>query len=87
MKDEWVLSAGCWIKATCLYPAPSCQFDQKMIPPVDLLGGAGLRAAKAGTREEMERALVSALELVADAGWPGCFRRCGYQVAPNRNQL
>ncbi len=44
-----------------------------------------MRAAKARTREELERALVAALELVTDADCLGWFKHCGYQVTPNRN--
>ena len=44
-----------------------------------------LRAAKARTREELERALVAALELVTSADCRGWFKHCGYQVASNRN--
>ncbi|HEY9401070.1 MAG TPA: transposase [Pyrinomonadaceae bacterium] len=44
-----------------------------------------MRAAKAGTREEFERALRAALELVTGADCHGWFRHCGYQVTSNRN--
>ncbi len=40
-----------------------------------------LRAAKARTREELEKALVEALSLVREADIRGWFRHCGYQVA------
>lgn len=56
--------------------------------PIELMWSkikASLRAAKARTREEFERALVAALELVTDADCLGWFRHCSYQVAPNRN--
>ena len=46
---------------------------------------ARLRVAKARTREELERALVLALELVTGTGCRGWFKHCGYQVARNRN--
>ena len=44
-----------------------------------------MRAAKARTREELERALTAALELVTGADCHGWFRHCGYQVTSNRN--
>jgi transposase len=44
-----------------------------------------MRAAKARTREELERALVAALELVTDTDCFGWFKHCGYQVTCNRN--
>ncbi|HEY9283101.1 MAG TPA: transposase [Pyrinomonadaceae bacterium] len=44
-----------------------------------------MRAAKARTREELERALTAALELVTGADCRGWFRHCGYQVTSNRN--
>lgn len=39
---------------------------------------AALRAAKARTREELERALVAALALVTTADCEGWFNHCGY---------
>lgn len=56
--------------------------------PIELMWSkikARLRAAKARTREELERALVVALELVTNTDCWGWFRYCGYQVARNRN--
>lgn len=56
--------------------------------PIELMWSklkARMRAAKARTREELERALVSALELVTSADCQGWFKHCGYQVAPNCN--
>jgi transposase len=56
--------------------------------PIELMWSkikARMRAAKARTREELERALVSALKLVTGADCRGWFKHCGYQVAPNRN--
>ena len=56
--------------------------------PIELMWSkikARMRAAKARTREELERALVSALELVTSTDCRGWFKHCGYQVAPNRN--
>lgn len=44
-----------------------------------------LRAAKARTREELERALVAALALVTLADCEGWFSHCGYQVTSNCN--
>jgi transposase len=55
--------------------------------PIELMWSkikARLRATKARTREELERALVSALELITSTDCWGWFRRCGYQVARNR---
>ncbi len=48
---------------------------------------ATLRAAKARTREELERALVAALKLVTPEDCEGWFKHCGYQVTPNRKPL
>ena len=42
---------------------------------------AALRAAKARTREQLERALAEALCLVSEADIRGWFRHCGYEVA------
>ena len=56
--------------------------------PIELMWSkikARMRAAKARTREELERALVAALELVTNSDCRGWFRYCGYQVARNRN--
>jgi transposase len=56
--------------------------------PIELMWSkikAGPRAAKARTREELERALDAALELVTDADCLDWFKHCGYQVASNRN--
>ena len=56
--------------------------------PIELMWSkikARMRAAKARTREELERALVAALELVTGADCLGWFKHCGYQVTPNRN--
>jgi transposase len=44
---------------------------------------AVMRAAKARSREELEQALVAALELVTRADCLGWFRHCGYQVSPD----
>jgi transposase len=43
-----------------------------------------MRAAKARTREELERALMAALELVTKSDCRGWFGHCGYQVTRNR---
>lgn len=56
--------------------------------PIELMWSkikAALRAAKARTREELERALVTALELVTCSDCLGWFTHCGYQVTSNRN--
>jgi len=41
---------------------------------------AALRAAKARTREELEKALAEALSWVTEANIRGWFRQCGYEV-------
>lgn len=56
--------------------------------PIELMWSkvkTSLRAAKARTREELERALVAALKLVTGADCLGWFKHCGYEVAHNRN--
>ena len=56
--------------------------------PIELMWSkikTSLRKAKARTREELERALVTALELVTGADCLGWFKHCGYQVTRNRN--
>ena len=42
-------------------------------------------AEQARTREELERALIAALELVTGSDCRGWFGHCGYQVTSNRN--
>ena len=42
---------------------------------------AAMRAAKARSREQLEEALVAALEVVTRADCLGWFRHCGYQVS------
>ncbi len=44
-----------------------------------------MRAAKARTREELERAFKAALELITESDCLGWFSHCGYQVTPNCN--
>lgn len=44
-----------------------------------------MRAAKARTQEELERAFQAARELVTKSDCRGWFTHCGYQVTPNRN--
>jgi transposase len=44
---------------------------------------ATMRAAKARTREQLERALVDALDLVTPSDCLGWFQHCGYQVSSN----
>lgn len=46
---------------------------------------SAMRAAKARTREELERAFQAALELVTESDCLGWFSHCGYQVTPNCN--
>jgi transposase len=48
---------------------------------------AAMRAAKARSREQLEEALVAALELVTQADCLGWFRHCGYQVSPDCKEL
>jgi transposase len=53
--------------------------------PIELMWSkikTALRAAKARTREELERALVAALELVTPADCEAWFRHCGYRLHP-----
>lgn len=42
---------------------------------------AYMRAAKARTREELEKALVAALELITESDCFAWFTHCGYQVS------
>jgi transposase len=54
--------------------------------PIELMWSkikAALRAAKARTHEELERALVAALNLITQDDCLGWFNYCGYQVALN----
>lgn len=54
--------------------------------PIELMWSkvkAALRAAKARTREELERALVAALNLITSDDCLGWFSHCGYKVASN----
>jgi transposase len=44
-----------------------------------------MRAAKAGTREELERGLTAALRLVTESDCRGRFTHCGYWVTSNCN--
>jgi transposase len=44
-----------------------------------------MRAAKARTREELERAFKAALELITESDCLGWFTHCGYQVTSNCN--
>jgi transposase len=56
--------------------------------PIELMWSkikASLRAAKARTREELERALVAALNLITSADCVGWFTHCGYQATSNCN--
>jgi transposase len=56
--------------------------------PIELMWSkikAAMRAAKARTREELERALTAALDLVTRSDCRGWFTHCGYQVTSNRN--
>ena len=43
---------------------------------------ARMRAAKARTREELERAFDAALKLITEADCSGWFTHCGYQLTP-----
>lgn len=54
--------------------------------PIELMWSkikAILRAAKARTRKELERALVAALNLITPDDCLGWFNHCGYRVAFN----
>lgn len=56
--------------------------------PIELMWSkikASMRAAKARTREELERALVAALKLITNTDCVGWFTHCGYQVTSNCN--
>jgi transposase len=56
--------------------------------PIELMWSKikrALRAAKARTREELERAFKAALELITSADCSGWFTNCGYQVTSNCN--
>ena len=56
--------------------------------PIELMWSkikAAMRAAKARTREGLERAFVAALELVTESDCRGWFGHCGYQVTSNCN--
>ena len=58
--------------------------------PIELMWSkikAAMRAAKARTREELEKALVGALELITEADCLAWFTHCGYQVTPNCKEL
>jgi transposase len=44
---------------------------------------AAMRAAKARTREELEKALAAALKLITEADCLAWFTHCGYQVSSN----
>ena len=44
---------------------------------------AAMRAAKARTREELERAFDAALKLITEADCLGWFAHCGYEVTPD----
>ena len=56
--------------------------------PIELMWSkikASMRAAKARTREDLERALVSALKLITSTDSSGWFRHCGYRATYNCN--
>ena len=56
--------------------------------PIELMWSkikTAMRAAKARTAEELNDALVAALELVTRADCFGWFSHCGYQVTRKRN--
>ena len=46
-----------------------------------------MRAAKARTREELEKALTAALKLITEADCFAWFTHCGYQVSSNGKEL
>jgi transposase len=56
--------------------------------PIELMWSkikTALRATKARTREELERAFTAALRLVTESDCRGWFTHCGYQVTFNCN--
>jgi transposase len=56
--------------------------------PIELMWSkikTAMRAAKARTREELERAFKAALELITESDCLGWFTHCGYLVTPNCN--
>ena len=56
--------------------------------PIELMWSkikTAMRAAKARTREELERAFKAALELITESDCSGWFSHCGYQVTSNCN--
>jgi transposase len=58
--------------------------------PIELMWSkikTAMRAAKARSREELERAFKAALSLITESDCLGWFSHCGYQVTPNCNQL
>ncbi len=85
-------------RASCIeMVAAACSASVIWLPPyspdfspIELMWSkikTALRAAKARTREELEQALVVALELITPADCEGWFRHCGYQVASNCKPL
>jgi len=89
------LSAHC---ASCLERvAAECGASVVWLPPyspdfspIELMWSkikTALRAAKARTREALEQALVTALELVTPANCEGWFKHCGYRVTSNCKTL
>ena len=48
---------------------------------------AAMRAAKARTREELEKALAAALKLITETDCFAWFKHCGYQVLSNCKEL
>jgi transposase len=76
------VAAECGAGVIWLAPySPDCS-------PIELMWSkikTAMRAAKARTRDELERALVAALDLVTSADCLGWFKHCGYRVASNRN--
>ncbi len=59
--------------------------DFSLIEPMWSKIKAALRAAKARTREELERASTAALDLITTSDCFNWFGHCGYQVTSNRN--
>ena len=56
--------------------------------PIELMWSkikSAMRAAKARTRDELERAFKAALGLVSESDCLGWFTHCGYQVTSNCN--
>jgi len=72
------VAAACGARVIWLPPYSP---DYSPIEPMWSKVKAALRAAKARTRNALERALSDALKLVSETDIRGWFRHCGYEVA------